>query len=448
MQIVKSGTEAFDAGLARIAARFNSLANELADEGRELAMRVYGEPLTPLQGVQRIISDVRRTGDTAVSLYTEKFDGVQLSPSEFLVPEDEVLASVDKVSPALMKAMRIAKENIFHYQQHIKPRAPRDIVLGEKTIGLRMGPLASAALYAPHGLAPYPSTVLMTAVPAKVAGVKRIVLCTPPRKDKSVPPEILAAAAECGVTEVYRVNGVAAIAMMAYGTQTVDRVDKIVGPGQSVIQLAKKEVFGAVGLDQFAGPTEILVIADQTANPAWVAADLLSQAEHNPDSSAILVTTEPQLAELVSEEVEKQIEQLSKKDVARHSIDNYGLIIVTDSLEQSIDIAEQIAPEHLELHIDQAERGAERIKNAGTIFIGPYAPEAVGDYIAGPSHVLPSGGTARFFSGLSVSDFMRQWSVTYYSRGGLRSIQDDITEIAESEGFDGHAKSARIRFQK
>jgi len=447
MQIVQSDTQQFEAALRRVRGRLDAQAETLSDAARELSMRVFGEALAPLQAVKRIISDVRRMGDAAISLYTEKFDRCQLSASEFRIGRPELDAAVQRLRPELLAAIRQAKENIYLFQHNMRPRAPRDIVHGDRTIGVRTAPLASAGLYAPHGLAPYPSTVLMTALPAKVAGVRRVVLCSPPTPDKTLPDEILAAAAECGVDEVYRIGGVQAVAALAYGTQSIRPVDKIVGPGRLEIQLAKKEVFGAVDIDQFAGPSEILVIADHTANPAWVAADLLSQAEHAPDASAILVTPVAALAERVAAEVERQVELLTRKDVARQSIDGYGLIVVASTLDQCVAIANEIAPEHLELHVEGAEGVAAGIRNAGAIFVGPYAPEAVGDYIAGPSHVLPTGGTARFFSGLSVTDFIRQWSMIYYSRQALRELQGPITQLAESEGFEAHARSAQARFR-
>ena len=371
IQVVKFGTPDYRKALARLRNRFGAQVEEAAEHARERSMQVFGEPLGPLEAVRRILSDVRRMGDAAVALYTEKFDGCRLRPQEFRVPQSQIEASAGQVSAEWLRAAQAAKDNIYQYHRNLRERPPREIVQGDRALMARSAPLGSAGLYVPGGLAPYPSTVLMTAVPAQAAGVRQLVLCTPPRRDGGVAPEILAAAMSCGITEVYRVGGVQAIGALAYGTESIPRVAEIVGPGNLYVQLAKKEVFGVVGIDQFAGPSEILVVADETANAAWVAADMLSQAEHAPDASAILVTPQATLVEGVVAELEKQVVMLPRGAIARESLRRYGLAVIAESVDACIAVAEEIAPEHLELHVRDAASHASRITRAGAVFVGP-----------------------------------------------------------------------------
>lgn len=395
--------------------------------------------------VAEIIGKVRANGDAALFAYAEKFDGVRLSALR--VSEAEIQAAVESTGPQLLEILRQAAENIRAFHQ----RQVRNSFIVTETDGVICGqrvlPIERVGLYVPGGTAAYPSSVLMNAIPAKIAGCQRIVMVTPPGKDGSVNPAILAAASVAGVDEIYKTGGAQAIAALAYGTESVPRVDKIVGPGNAYVAEAKKQVFGQVAIDMIAGPSEILVVADATCNPAFVAADLLSQAEHDKMASAVLVTDSRPLAQAVSAELEKQIPLLARSEIARASIDNNGKIIVAEDLSAAVEIANRLAPEHLEICTDNAFDYLNRIKNAGSVFLGKHCPEALGDYFAGPNHTLPTSGTARFSSPLSVDDFVKKMQYTYYTREALGRVQGAMDAFAKAEGLTAHARSVAIRFE-
>lgn len=397
--------------------------------------------------VSEIIENVRMNRDAAVFEYTKKFDGADINAGNILVTEDEIKEAYEQVDPKLLDVIRKALVNIREY--HAKQRQfswfdseDSGIILGQKVT-----PLEKVGVYVPGGKAAYPSSVLMNVMPAKVAGVGRIVLTTPPGKDGKVYPSTLVAAKEAGVDEIYKVGGAQAIAAMAFGTESIPKVDKIVGPGNIYVALAKKAVFGYVSIDSIAGPSEILVLADETANPRFVAADLLSQAEHDEMASAILVTTSRKLAEQVSEETEKFVAKLSRKQIIQASLDNYGYILVAKDLEEAIVTANEIASEHLEIVTANPFEVMTKIRNAGAIFLGTYSSEPLGDYFAGPNHVLPTNGTAKFFSPLSVDDFIKKSSIISYSREALEPVYKDIVQFAECEQLTAHANSIRVRFE-
>lgn len=395
------------------------------------------------QAVREILAAVSQKGDQAVLACTERFDGVRLEALQ--VSREEMEQAVAQVEPEFLAVLEQAAENIrqFHSRQVRSSFLIADkpgIVLGQKVT-----PIEKVGIYVPGGTAAYPSTVLMDTIPAKIAGCPQIVMVTPPGKDGRIPPAILAAARIAGVDAVYKVGGAQAVAALAYGTETIPRVDKIVGPGNAFVAEAKKQVFGRVAIDMIAGPSEILILADGKSDPAHVAADLLSQAEHDRLASAVLVTDSDALAQAVRTELERQLETLPRRDIARASIDNCGKIIVADSLQDGIAIANEIAPEHLELMVDDPFSYLDAIKNAGSIFLGRSCPEALGDYFAGPNHTLPTAGTARFSSPLSVDDFVKKSQFTYYTPQAMRSAADSVARFAEKEGLQAHARSARIR---
>ena len=395
--------------------------------------------------VSGIIENVRKNGDEALRFYADKFDGG--APDSLLVSEEEIEAAMNEVSPELIDILKKAKANIeaFH-----KNQVRQSFIMNEKegvVTGQKIIPIEKAGLYVPGGTAAYPSSVLMNAVPAKIAGCREIVITTPAKGGK-INPVILAAAKIGGVDKVFKVGGAQAIAALAYGTQSVPKVDKIVGPGNAFVAEAKKQVYGRVSIDMIAGPSEILVIADGKSNPAFVASDLLSQAEHDKMASAVLVTESGTLAKNVSEELERQLPLLAREEIARASIDNNGKIIIVDNIETAVAVSNEIAPEHLELCVDNPFDYLDSIKHAGSIFMGRYCPEALGDYFAGTNHTLPTSGTARFSSPLSVDDFVKKTQYTYYTEKALRKVSDDIYNFAMAEGLEAHAKSAVSRFKK
>lgn len=402
-------------------------------------------------GVEDIVTDiiynVRKNGDKALFEYAEKFDKVKLSSLE--VTKEEIDEAFNLVDKDFIEIVKEAKENIeaFH-----KKQVRNSFIISEKEgviTGQKVTPIEKVGLYVPGGTAAYPSTVLMDSVPAKIAGCQEIVMVTPPSKDGRVNPAILASAKIAGVDRIFKVGGAQAIGALAYGTESIPCVDKIVGPGNAFVAEAKKQVFGKVSIDMIAGPSEILVVADSTCNPAFVAADLLSQAEHDKMASAVLVTDTLDFANKVSEELEKQIPLLPRAEIARYSIDKNGKIIVAENnLMLAIDIANEIAPEHLEICVDNPFDYLDRIKHAGSIFMGKYCPEALGDYFAGPNHTLPTSGSARFSSPLSVDDFVKKSQFTYYTRDALSKVYDKIATFADKEGLHAHAKSATIRFDE
>ncbi len=396
--------------------------------------------------VSSIIENVKVNGDRAVFEYTAKFDKAELSSLE--VTKEEIEEAVASVEPEFLRILKTAAENIrkFHSKQ-----VRNSFIISEDNgivTGQKITPVERAGLYVPGGTAAYPSTVLMDSIPAKIAGVKEMCIVTPPNSEGKINPVILAAASIAGVDRIFKVGGAQAIAALAYGTESIPKVDKIVGPGNAFVAEAKKQVYGLVSIDMIAGPSEILVVADGKSNPAYVAADLLSQAEHDKNASAVLVTESLELAKAVSEELEKQIPMLERQEIARVSIDNNGKIIVAETLTQGIDIANELAPEHLELCVDNPFDYLDSVKNAGSIFMGRYCPEALGDYYAGPNHTLPTGGTARFSSPLSVDDFVKKSQFTYYTKEALFAVAEDVGFFAEKEGLTAHAKSAVIRMEE
>ena len=404
-------------------------------------------PTASVEGiVAEIIAEVIKDKDAALFAYAEKFDKVKLSALE--VTQEEIDRAYQNADKAFVAILEEAAENIrlFHQKQ------VRDGFTIEKAdgvvIGQKVTPLDKVGLYVPGGTAAYPSTVLMDAIPAKIAGCKEIVMVTPPAKDGSVNPDILAAAKVAGVTRIFKVGGAQAVAALAYGTESVPKVDKIVGPGNAFVAEAKKQVFGKVDIDMIAGPSEILVLADGTNDPKHIAADLLSQAEHDKMASAVLVTDSEGFATAVAAELERQIPLLSRSEIARTSIDNNGKIIVAKDLLDAIEISNEIAPEHLELCLDNPFDYLDKIRHAGSIFMGKYCPEALGDYFAGPNHTLPTSGTAKFSSPLSVDDFVKKSQFCYYTKDGLAKVADKVAAFAMKEGLQAHAKSATVRFEK
>ena len=394
--------------------------------------------------VSDIISDVRKRGDAALLDYTEKFDKVKLD--SLRVTDAEIDEAFDVVEPKFVEILRKAEKNIREFHE-MQKQSGFEINKNGKTVGQKVIPIEVAGIYVPGGTAAYPSTVLMDAVPASVAGVSRIVMVTPPGKNGKVNPVILAAAKVAGVTEIYKVGGAQAVAALAYGTQTVPKTDKIVGPGNAFVAEAKRQVYGSVSIDMIAGPSEILVIADNTNRASDVAADLLSQAEHDKMASAVLVTDDEAFAAEVSEELERQIPLLERCEIARFSIDNNGKIIITDSIDAAVEIANAIAPEHLEICVDEPFFYLDKVKHAGSVFLGKSCPEAIGDYYAGTNHTLPTGGTARFSSPLSVDDFVKKTQYIYYDPEALQSVCRDVEYFAKKEGLTAHAKSAVCRFE-
>ena len=396
--------------------------------------------------VNEIINNVRENRDAAVFDYTEKFDGCRLDGTSVEVTAAEVEEAYGLVDPKLLEVIRKAKENVRIYHEKQKQYSWFDSSVPGTMLGQKVTPIAKAGVYVPGGKAVYPSSVLMNVMPAKVAGVEEIIMCTP-CKDGKVNPATLVAAKEAGVDRVFKVGGAQAIAAMAFGTESIPKVDKIVGPGNIYVALAKKAVFGYVSIDSIAGPSEILVIADETANPRYVAADLLSQAEHDELASAILITTSEKLAKEVSDEIDKFCETLSRREIILKSLDNYGYILVAPDMDTAIATANEIASEHMEIVTADAFEVMTKIKNAGAIFIGTYSSEPLGDYFAGPNHVLPTNGTAKFFSPLSVDDFVKKSSIIYYSKEALEPIHKDIIQFAECEQLTAHANSIRVRFE-
>ena len=397
--------------------------------------------------VNDIIQNVREKRDEAIFEYTLKFDGATIDQDNICVTEEEIKEAYEQVDPKLLDVIRKALVNIRDYHTKQKQYSWFDSDESGIILGQKVTPLKTVGVYVPGGKAVYPSSVLMNVIPAKVAGVSNIIMTTPCGKDGKVYPSTLVAAKEAGVDAIYKVGGAQAIAALAFGTESIPKVDKIVGPGNIYVALAKKAVFGYVSIDSIAGPSEIMVLADETANPRFVAADLLSQAEHDEMASAILVTTSETLAEQVSVEVDKFVEVLSRKEIIRKSLDNYGYILVADTMQDAIDTVNEIASEHLELVTKNPFETMTKIRNAGAIFIGEYSSEPLGDYFAGPNHVLPTNGTAKFFSPLGVDDFIKKSSIISYSREALEPVYKDIVQFAECEKLTAHANSIRVRFE-
>lgn len=396
--------------------------------------------------VADIIANVAANGDKAVKEYCLKFDGAALD--SLVVSEEEIKQAVESVEPEFLRILKTAAENIraFHEKQ-----VRTSFIINDKdgiVMGQKVTPVDVAGLYVPGGTAAYPSTVLMDAIPAKIAGVKNLVMVTPPNKEGKINPVILASAYVAGVDKIFKVGGAQAIAALAYGTESIPKADKIVGPGNAFVAEAKRQVYGMVSIDMIAGPSEILIVADEKSNPRHLAADLLSQAEHDKMASAVLVCNSMELANKVSEELEIQIPLLERAEIARCSIDDNGKIIVAENLGDAIEVSNRIAPEHLELCMDNPFDYLDKVKHAGSIFMGRNCPEALGDYLAGPNHTLPTSGTARFSSPLSVDDFVKKTQYTYYTREALSKVKDDVAYFASKEGLTAHAKSALVRFEE
>lgn len=398
--------------------------------------------------VDEILDAVKKKKDAALFEYTEKFDGAVITSETIRVTKEEIEEAYEQVDPSLVEVIRKALVNIRSYHEKQVRYSWFDSKPDGTLLGQKVTPLARVGVYVPGGKAVYPSSVLMNVIPARVAGVGKIIMTTPPAKDGKVYPVTLVAANEAGVDEIYKVGGAQAIAALAYGTESIQKADKIVGPGNIFVALAKRTVYGHVSIDSIAGPSEILVLADETANPRYVAADLLSQAEHDELASAILITTSMELASKVSEEVDGFVKELSRQEIIQKSLDSYGYILVADNMEEAIDTANEIASEHLEIMTKNPFDTMTRIKNAGAIFLGEYSSEPLGDYFAGPNHILPTNGTAKFFSPLSVDDFVKKSSIISYSREALELIHEDIESFAKSEKLTAHANSIAVRFEK
>lgn len=409
----------------------------------------YGTP-EQNEAALRIVADVKAEGDAALLRYTEQHDRVKLDAASLRVTQQEIEAAYDQVDAAFLTAIREAAVNVRVFHEKQMRTSWMDLQQDGTLLGQIMRPLKRVGVYVPGGKAAYPSSVLMNVIPAQVAGVPEIVMVTPPATGgkAGIDPYILVAAAEAGVKEMYRVGGAQAIAALAYGTASIAPVDKICGPGNIYVALAKRAVFGAVDIDSIAGPSEIVVLADDSADPAYVAADLLSQAEHDEMASAILITPSQQLAEAVAAEVERQLSTLPRQEIARSSINSYGAVLLVDSLEAGIDVVNQLAPEHLEVLTVDPMRLLGHIQNAGAIFLGPYSSEPVGDYFAGPNHIIPTNGTARFSSPVNVDDFLKKSSLIYYSKEALLANGDKIMTLARHEGLEGHARAIEIRLEK
>ncbi|MDO8886632.1 histidinol dehydrogenase [Candidatus Oleimmundimicrobium sp.] len=401
-----------------------------------------------LEIVQEIVNNVRRKGDSALLEYTRKFDGINLKSNQLKVGKKEFEEAYGLVDKEFNSALKLAKKRIVAYHENQKIESWFTTEEDGVLLGQQIRPIERVGIYVPGGMASYPSSVLMNAIPAKVAGVSEIAMCVPPDKNGRVNPYTLVAACEVGVDEVYRVGGAQAIAAMAYGTETIKKVYKITGPGNIYVTLAKKLVIGEVGIDMLAGPSEVVILADGKANPAYIAADMLAQAEHAPDATSVLITTSSQLAENVNAQLDEQLEYIGRKGIAEKSIRNFGRILLADSLGTMIRLANFIAPEHLEIMIEKPMSILGEIKNAGAIFLGAYTPESVGDYVAGPNHILPTSGTARFYSPLGVYDFIKRSSVLSFTKEGLREVVSALELITKAEGLDAHARSAKIRVEE
>ena len=400
------------------------------------------------QRVASILSAVRDRGDAALIEFTERYDGVSLTAKELAVSPADYQAALGRVGEATVRSLRYAADRIERFHRACAPRSWSMRDASGSRLGQEVRPLRRVAVYVPGGRAAYPSTVLMTAVPARVAGVREIVLVSPPRPDKSLDPGVLAAASIAGVTEAYRVGGAQAIAALTYGTETIRRVDKIVGPGNIYVALAKAQVFGDVGIDMIAGPSEVVVVADEHADATFVAADLLAQAEHDPMARSVLLTPSTRLLDDVAVEVERQLDRLPRRQIARGALDANGALVLTASLDEAVLLTNELAPEHLELFVADPDALLPRIENAGAVFLGRFTPEVVGDYVAGPNHVLPTAGTARFASALCTDDFVKRLSVIEYSAEGLREAGPHVAELTRVEGLHGHGEAAAVRITR
>ena len=417
---------------------------ELNPRIREANKKLFGADLTAAEIVDKIVGDVRRDGDEAVIKYTKLIDRTEFTPEEFVVTETEYEAAYQEADPAVVESLRKAAENVRRYHQEQKPNSwmtyrDKGSILGQSVI-----PLDRVGIYVPGGTAAYPSSVIMNAMPAVVAGVKEIIMMVPPKNGK-INPYVLVAAKEAGVSKIFKIGGAQAIAAMAFGTETIPRVDKITGPGNIFVTLAKKAVYGHCDIDMLAGPSEILIVADKIADPAYTAADMLSQAEHDMLASSIVITDSPELAEKVAVEAEKQLKVLPREEITRASLDRNGMIIITEDIMQAVELANVSAPEHMEVLTEQPFQLLPYIRHAGAVFLGAYSPEPLGDYFAGPNHVLPTGGTARYYSVLNVETFMKRTSIISYTQEQLDAVSDDVIRLAEAEGLQAHANAVKLR---
>ena len=417
---------------------------ELNPKIREANKKLFGEDLSAAQLVRRIVRDVRNDGDKAVIHYTKLIDRVEFQPEDFLVSEAEFAAAEAEADPAVVESLKKAAENVRRYHQEQKPNSWMTYREQGSILGQSIIPLDRVGIYVPGGTAAYPSSVIMNAVPASVAGVGEIIMMVPPKNGK-INPYVLIAARAAGVKKIYKIGGAQAIAAMAFGTETIPRVDKITGPGNIFVTLAKKEVYGHVDIDMLAGPSEILIVADKTADPVYTAADMLSQAEHDPLASSIVITDDAELAQKVADEAEKQLAKLPRREIAQASIDRNGLIVIAEDIMQAMRFANVSAPEHMELLTEQPFQLLPYVRHAGAVFLGAYSPEPLGDYFAGPNHVLPTGGTARYYSVLNVETFMKRTSIISYTQPALEAVSDDIIRLAETEGLQAHANAIRLR---
>ena len=417
---------------------------ELSPKVREANKKTFGKDLTAAELVRQIVGDVRQEGDAAVLRYTKLIDRVDFAPKDFLVSEAEYAAAEKEADPAVVASLRKAAANVRKYHEEQKPNSWMSYREKGSILGQSLIPLDRVGIYVPGGTAAYPSSVIMNAVPASVAGVSEIIMMVPPKNGK-INPYVLIAAREAGVKRIYKIGGAQAIAAMAFGTETIPRVDKITGPGNIFVTLAKKEVYGHCDIDMLAGPSEILIVADETADPVYTAADMLSQAEHDPLASSIVIVTDVALADKIAVEAEKQLAKLPRQEIARASLDRNGCIIVAEDMMQAMRFANTSAPEHMELLTKDPFQLLPYVRHAGAVFLGAYSPEPLGDYFAGPNHVLPTGGTARYYSVLNVETFMKRTSLISYTQGALSDVSEDIIRLAETEGLEAHANAIRLR---
>ena len=417
---------------------------ELSPKVREANKKTFGKDLTAAELVRQIVGDVRHEGDAAVLRYTKLIDRVDFAPKDFLVSEAEYAAAEKEADPAVVVSLRKAAANVRKYHEEQKPNSWMTYREKGSILGQSLIPLDRVGIYVPGGTAAYPSSVIMNAVPASVAGVSEIIMMVPPKNGK-INPYVLIAAREAGVKRIYKIGGAQAIAAMAFGTETIPRVDKITGPGNIFVTLAKKEVYGHCDIDMLAGPSEILIVADETADPVYTAADMLSQAEHDPLASSIVIVTDVALADKIAMEAEKQLAKLPRQEIARASLDRNGCIIVAEDMMQAMRFANISAPEHMELLTKDPFQLLPYVRHAGAVFLGAYSPEPLGDYFAGPNHVLPTGGTARYYSVLNVETFMKRTSFISYTQGALSDVSEDIIRLAETEGLEAHANAIRLR---
>ena len=440
IQVSKVGEKTIERLLTKAA--FDEV--ELSPKVREANKKTFGKDLTAAELVRQIVGDVRQEGDAAVLRYTKLIDRVDFAPKDFLVSEAEYAAAEKEADPAVVASLRKAAANVRKYHEEQKPNSWMTYREKGSILGQSLIPLDRVGIYVPGGTAAYPSSVIMNAVPASVAGVSEIIMMVPPKNGK-INPYVLIAAREAGVKRIYKIGGAQAIAAMAFGTETIPRVDKITGPGNIFVTLAKKEVYGHCDIDMLAGPSEILIVADETADPVYTAADMLSQAEHDPLASSIVIVTDVALADKIAVEAEKQLAKLPRQEIARASLDRNGCIIVAEDMMQAMRFANTSAPEHMELLTKNPFQLLPYVRHAGAVFLGAYSPEPLGDYFAGPNHVLPTGGTARYYSVLNVETFMKRTSLISYTQGALSDVSEDIIRLAETEGLEAHANAIRLR---